>query len=80
MEKRVDEACIEEFEAMVIVVHPCTRVLTQYFLVHGDIRHLEMAWLAMLQSVFVHGDIRHLEKINFKFVKQFMATRHLEMF
>ena len=36
--------------------------------VHGDIRHLEIQILQILQGSTVHGDIRHLEIKHFDFI------------
>ena len=49
--------------------------------VHGDIRHLEIATVQLLQIMHVHGDIRHLEMYDDEleaFVQVHGDIRHLE--
>ena len=51
--------------------------------VHGDIRHLEMIYLAVQHERPVHGDIRHLEICQLEFIACCNVhgdIRHLENF
>ena len=51
-------------------------------IVHGDIRHLETRFSAILVQYEVHGDIRHLENIDAWWQgeqKVHGDIRHLEM-